>query len=173
DEVVAVEDHPRPEHRTAAESLGVTLVEAPTSADLARLARQVDVAYPSPGVPDAHPVFAALAAEGVGVRSEFDLAAELDDRRVVAITGTDGKTTVTTMVTQMLERSGVRAAAVGNTETPLVAALDDPTLDVFIVEASSFRLGHTHRFVPAVATWLNFGADHQDVHRSPEAYEAA
>jgi UDP-N-acetylmuramoylalanine--D-glutamate ligase len=124
-------------------------------------------------VPDVHPLLEALAAAGVPVRSEFDLAAELDDRPVVAITGTDGKTTVTTMVTEMLTASGVRASAVGNTETPLVAAVEDETLEMFVVEASSFRLGHTHRFVPAVATWLNFGADHQDVHRSPEAYEDA
>jgi len=97
------------------------------------------------------------SAIGFAVRSEFDLAAELDDRPVVAITGTDGKTTVTTMVTDMLSASGVRAAAVGNTETPLVTAIADDDLEVFVVEASSFRLGHTHRFVPAVATWLNFG----------------
>jgi UDP-N-acetylmuramoylalanine--D-glutamate ligase len=54
-----------------------------------------------------------------------------------------------------------------------VAAITDDQIDVFVVEASSFRLGHTQEFVPAVATWLNFGPDHQDVHASVAAYEAA
>ena len=95
--------------------------------------------------------------------SEFDLAREWDDRPLVAVTGTDGKTTVTTMVTDMLVASGRRARAVGNTEVPLVEAIDDADVDVFVVEASSFRLGHTQRFEPAVATWLNFAPDHLDV----------
>ncbi len=56
---------------------------------------------------------------------------------------------------------------------PLVAAIDRPDLDVFVVEASSFRLGHTRRFEPAVATWLNFADDHLDVHDTLEAYEDA
>lgn len=172
-DVVIVEDHPRPEHRATAESLGVSLVAAPDAEQLRAVVRDVGVAFPSPGVPDHHPVFALLSEADIPIRSEFDLAATLDDRPVLAVTGTDGKTTVTSLVTAMLDASGTRAAAVGNTETPLVAALDDPTIEVFVVEASSFRLGHTDHFVPRVATWLNFGADHQDVHASPEAYEWA
>ena len=82
--------------------------------------------------------------------------------RVVAITGTDGKTTVTELVRAMLEPSGRRAVAVGNTEVPLVAAIDDPTVDVFVVEASSFRLLHSHHFAPDVGTWLNLAPDHLD-----------
>ena len=110
---------------------------------------------------------------GVPVLSEFDLAAAWDDRPLLAVTGTDGKTTVTTMVTDMLVASGRRALAVGNTDIPLVAAIDRPEVDVFVVEASSFRLGHTRRFRPAVATWLNFAPDHLDVHASLDRYEAA
>ena len=68
----------------------------------------------------------------------------------MAITGTDGKTTVTTMVTDMLEASGRKALAVGNTDVPFVAALDE-AVDVFVVEASSFRLRFTERFAPEVA----------------------
>ena len=105
--------------------------------------------------------------------SEFDLAAAWDDRPLLAVTGTDGKTTVTTMVTDMLVASGRVALAVGNTDIPLVAAIERPDVDVFVVEASSFRLGHTRRFRPAVATWLNFAPDHLDVHDSLAGYEAA
>jgi UDP-N-acetylmuramoylalanine--D-glutamate ligase len=118
-------------------------------------------------------VFASAAAAGVPVLSEFDLAARWDDRPLLAVTGTDGKTTVTTLVCDMLLAAGLRAVAVGNTPVPLVAAIDDPDVDVFVVEASSFRLEHSQRFAPAVATWLNFAADHLDSHRDLPAYEAA
>jgi len=172
-EVLAVEDHPTPATADAAQSLGVELLEAPSPDDLDAALAGVDLALPSPGVPDAHPLFALAARRATPLRSEFDLAGAWDDRPLAVVTGTDGKTTVTTMVTEMLEASGVVAVACGNTEVPLVAAIDDPATQVFVVEASSFRLGHTHRLRPAVATWLNFAPDHLDVHASLEAYEAA
>jgi UDP-N-acetylmuramoylalanine--D-glutamate ligase len=168
---VVIDDHPSPASRTAAESSGVDLLDAQTRAQLDDLLGHADALLPSPGVPDAHPVFDAARRAGVGVMSEFDLAREWDDRPLVAVTGTDGKTTVTTMVTDMLVASGRRALAVGNTEVPLVEAIDDDEVDVFVVEASSFRLGHTRRFVPAVATWLNFAPDHLDGHASLADYE--
>ena len=138
---VAVDDRPTPAGPALADALDVELVEAPDEAALGgRWSRRADAVLPSPGVPDHHPVFALAAAAGVPVLSEFDLAARWDDRPIVAITGTDGKTTVTELTRAMLEASGRRAVAVGNTEVPLVAALDDPDTDVFVVEASSFRL---------------------------------
>jgi UDP-N-acetylmuramoylalanine--D-glutamate ligase len=107
------------------------------------------------------------------IESEFDLADRWDSRPIVAITGTDGKTTVTTMVTAMLLASGVRAIACGNTETPLVEAIADPDTEVFVVEASSFRLATTRWFQPSVAVWLNFAPDHLDAHVSLASYESA
>ena len=73
----------------------------------------------------------------------------------------------------MLEASGVAAAAVGNTEVPFVEVIDSPQYDAFVVEASSFRLGHSERFSPQAAAWLNFSPDHLDVHASLARYEAA
>ncbi len=172
-EVVVVDDHPSPAARTAAELAAVDLIESPSRAQLDDLVRTVDAVVPSPGVADDHPVFAAATAMGRGVISEFDLAAAWDDRPLLAVTGTDGKTTVTTMVTDMLVASGRVALAVGNTDIPLVSAIERDDVDVFVVEASSFRLGHTQRFRPAVATWLNFAPDHLDVHASLARYEAA
>ena len=148
-------------------------VHAPATVDIAALLRGVDGVLPAPGVPDHHPIFGAAAEAGVPVMSEFDLAAGWDDRPVVAVTGTDGKTTVVTLIERMLEHSGIAARAVGNTDTPWVEAIDDPTTDVFVVEASSFRLGHSQHFSPAVGTWLNFGPDHLDAHRDLAAYETA
>lgn len=172
-DVVVVDDHPSPPVRAAAESLGTELVEAPGPDTLASLVARAEQVLPSPGLPERHPVFAAADEAGVPVRSELDLAAEWDDRPFLAVTGTDGKTTVVALVTAMLEASGVRAVEAGNNEVPLVTAIDDAAIDVFVVEASSFRLARTERFRPHVATWLNFAADHQDVHAGAAEYEAA
>lgn len=171
--VIIVDDHPSDDARDTAQLMGMELVEAPSRAQLRTLLDQVDVLLPSPGIPDRHPVFAEAIAAGVPVLSEFDLAQAWDDRDLVVITGTDGKTTVTTMVTAMLRSSGVRAVTAGNDSLPLVEAIDREDVEVFVVEASSFRLGHTRRLVPRVATWLNFAADHLDVHRDLDAYERA
>jgi UDP-N-acetylmuramoylalanine--D-glutamate ligase len=137
------------------------------------LVADVDAVLPSPGIPDRHPVFALAEASDRPVLSEYDLARNWDDRPVIAITGTDGKTTVTTLVHDMLVESGQRAVACGNNELPLVSALEREEPEVFVVEASSFQLGHTQRIEPKVATWLNFAPDHLDVHRSLGAYETA
>jgi UDP-N-acetylmuramoylalanine--D-glutamate ligase len=172
-EVVVADDAAGPAARTAADDLGLDLVEAPPPDELAVLVAGVDAVLPAPGLPARHPLFAAARAAGVPVLSEFDLASWWDDRPLLAITGTDGKSTVTTLARDMLLASGVAAVAVGNTPVPLVAAIDDPATDVFVVEASSFRLEHSQRFAPAVGTWLNFAPDHLDSHPDLASYEAA
>lgn len=172
-QVIVVDDHPSADARNAAQLMGMEVVEGPSRAQLDRMLTDIDALAPSPGVPDAHPVFEAAIAAEVPVVSEFDLAREWDSRPLIAITGTDGKTTVTSLVTAMLRASGQRALAAGNDALPLVEAIDRQDVDVFVVEASSFRLGHTQHFEPQVATWLNFAPDHLDVHRSLDAYEQA
>jgi UDP-N-acetylmuramoylalanine--D-glutamate ligase len=171
--VITVDDRPSDVARAAARELDVDLVIAPDEDRLLALVEAAGAVIPAPGLPARHPLFAAARKAGTPVMSEFDLAARWDDRPVLAITGTDGKTTVTTLVRDMLEASGRAAAAVGNTDLPLVEAIDDPTTDVFVVEASSFRLEHSQRFAPMVGTWLNFAPDHLDNHRSLEEYRAA
>ena len=173
DQVIVVDDRADESMRMVATEVGISLIESPSAEELAEIVGNCDVVLPSPGVPERHPVFAFAEEAGVPVQSEFDLAARWDARPVVAITGTDGKTTVTTLVTEMLESSGVRAVACGNTETPLVEAISDPTIEVFVVEASSFRLALTSAFRPLVAVWLNFAPDHLDAHDSLASYEAA
>ena len=171
--VIAIDDSTGDRIRHRAAALGVELVDTSVPGGIDTLLDAVDVVFPSPGLPEDHPVTMAARARGVRILSEFDLARLLDDRPIVAITGTDGKTTVTTLVTRMLEASGVRAIACGNTETPLIAAIADPGWQVFVVEASSFRLATTERFEPTVAVWLNFAPDHLDAHVSLDSYEAA
>ncbi len=153
-----------------ADEIGVTLVQSPQADETAGLVAQASALLPSPGVPDHHPAFATAATSNIPVLSEFDLAAAWDARPIVAITGTNGKTSVTMLVTEALNRSGIKAEAVGNTDVPFVAALGDSDIEVFVVEASSFRLGHSRRFAPDVAAWLNFAPDHLDAHSSLDAY---
>jgi UDP-N-acetylmuramoylalanine--D-glutamate ligase len=172
-DVLVADDHPSEDARRAAELNDMELVDSPSRARLAQILGTVDALVPSPGIPDVHPVFATAADAEVPVMSQLDLAREWDDRPLIAITGTDGKTTVTSLVAAMLRASGRNAAAAGNDARPLVEAIDDPDVEMFVVEASSFTLGHTQRFVPQVATWLNFSPDHLDVHRSLDAYERA
>ncbi|MCC6434796.1 MAG: UDP-N-acetylmuramoyl-L-alanine--D-glutamate ligase [Acidimicrobiales bacterium] len=171
---ILVDDRPGPRHQALQRELGLVVRAAPGAGEAAawaELLAGVGWFLPTPGLPEHHPAFAAAAAAGLGTISEFDLAAAWDHRPVAAITGTNGKTTVTMMVTAMLERTGRHAAAVGNTDVPLVAALDDRRVEVFVVEASSFRLGHSRHFAPSVGTWLNFAPDHLDVHRDLATYE--
>lgn len=172
-EVVACDDRPTDATRATALELGIELVEAPDQARLATLVGAADTVVLSPGIPEDHPVHAVAQAAGVPTRSEYDLATAWDDRPFVAVTATDGKTTVTSLVEQMLLASGIRAVAAGNIEVPLVAAIDDPAPEVFVVEASSFGLGASTWFRPRVATWLNFAPDHLDTHRTLRSYEEA
>lgn len=156
--------------------------DAPTDATRERAARlglalgdptlDVDLVVPSPPVPFGHPVIQDALQRGIPVWSEFELAAQWSDIPMVAITGTDGKTTVTTLVERMLSASGLRTVAAGNMDPPLVDVLDEP-LDVIVVEASSFRLQFTETFRPKVALWLNFAPDHLDWHPTLEHYADA
>ncbi|HEX4821746.1 MAG TPA: UDP-N-acetylmuramoyl-L-alanine--D-glutamate ligase [Acidimicrobiales bacterium] len=172
-QIVVCDDRSTGASLLAANERGIELVERPDVAAYERLVAGVDVVVPSPGIGDVHVALDLARRAGVPVRSEFDLAAEWDARPLLAITGTDGKTTVTELTTAMLQASGVRAAAAGNTEVPLVRAIDDPAIDVFVIEASSFRLDHSEHFAPQVGTWLNFSPDHLNLHRSLETYELA
>ncbi len=167
--VVACDDRPGPAARHAAAALGVELVVAPGADELERLVGTVGVVLPSPGVPAHHAVIACANAAGVPVWSEFELAARWSDLPVVAITGTNGKTTVTTLVAAMLAEAGLRVTAAGNTDEPLVDVLDRP-LDVVVAEASSFRLRFTESFRPRVGAWLNVAEDHLDWHTTVEDY---
>jgi UDP-N-acetylmuramoylalanine--D-glutamate ligase len=161
----------------ALEARGAEVVradDAQAGTDVHELLDSVDILVPSPGVAQHHRAIVEARRRGTPVVSELDLASDWDTahRPVIAITGTDGKTTVTTMVTDMLNASGRKALAVGNTDVPFVAALDED-VDVFVVEASSFRLRWAERFAPRVATWLNLAPDHLDWHGSVEEYAAA
>ncbi|NNF63690.1 MAG: UDP-N-acetylmuramoyl-L-alanine--D-glutamate ligase [Acidimicrobiia bacterium] len=136
------------------------------------LLTDVDLVITSPGFPESsRPVVAALAA-GVPLVSELEFAAGLLEVPYVAVTGTNGKTTVTTLVADMLATSGKRVTAAGNVGTPLSSVVDQDW-DVLSIEASSFQLRFIERFKPEVAVVLNVAPDHLDWHPSMAAYATA
>jgi UDP-N-acetylmuramoylalanine--D-glutamate ligase len=176
--VLAADDAPTDAKRARAAAFGAELVAAPDDATVARLLATAEMLCPAPGVPEHHRVITAAVAAGVPIRTEIDLAYEWEQERpggprpMLAVTGTDGKTTTTFMAAHMLATAGHRPAAVGNTEVPLVTALADD-VDVFVVECSSFRLNWLQHFRAEAAVWLNLAPDHQNWHPSLAAYEAA
>ena len=170
--VVVLDDRPSDVSRRRALDLGVEL-QATADVDVDVLLGAVDVVLPSPGVAIDHPVIAAATAADVPVWSEFELAARWDERPIVAVTGTNGKTTVTELITMMLAEAGRAVVAAGNNDLPLVDALDRADVELFVVEASSFRLQFTERFRASVAVWLNLSPDHLDWHPTLDHYAEA
>jgi UDP-N-acetylmuramoylalanine--D-glutamate ligase len=172
--VVVVEDAPSDLTTARLEGLSrsIELVTAPAPDRLQTLVLGTDIVVPSPGVPHRHPVYDLAAAAGVPVVSEIELAAATITVPIVAVTGTNGKTTVTTLIAAMLVASGRRAIAAGNIGLPLVDAASS-AVDVLVAEVSSFQLQHADTFHPAVAVWLNLAEDHLDWHPDFEHYVAA
>src|SRR5499426_3977268 len=103
------------------------------------LLRGIDLVVPSPGVPREAPILAAAVRRGVPVWSEIELAGRLLGCPIVAVTGTNGKSTTTSLVGLALARAGLRAFVGGNLGTPLVLAADEAP-DVAVAEVSSFQL---------------------------------
>jgi UDP-N-acetylmuramoylalanine--D-glutamate ligase len=128
----------------------------------------------SPGVPIDLPEIARARAAGVTVIGELELASRWLRGPIVAITGTKGKSTTTTLVGRMLEAAGKRVLVGGNIGYPVSAQVDASTADtVHVIEASSFQLETTDTFRPWIAALLNFSPDHLDRHPDEAAYAAA
>jgi UDP-N-acetylmuramoylalanine--D-glutamate ligase len=145
--------------------LGGHRIETFTSADLLVL---------SPGVPLDQPPIVAAREAGVRVMGEIELASRWLSGRIVAITGTKGKSTTTTLTGHMFTAGGLKAMVGGNIGTPLSSQVAASTPETFhIVEVSSFQLETTDTFHPWIAVLLNLSSDHLDRHGSMESYAAA
>ena len=128
----------------------------------------------SPGVPGDLPEIARARAAGVEVIGELELASRWLRGPIVAITGTKGKSTTTTLVGRMLEAAGKRVLVGGNIGFPVSAQVEASTADtVHVIEASSFQLETTDTFKPWIAALLNFSPDHLDRHPDEASYAAA
>jgi UDP-N-acetylmuramoylalanine--D-glutamate ligase len=160
----------------AARASGATLIEGEPPEGWDELVGRFAMVVPSPAVPPDHPALVAARAHGVDVCSEIELAAARIDAPLVAVTGTNGKTTVTSLIAAMLGASGVKAIAAGNIGTPLIhfaGAGPAAGVDVVVAEVSSFQLEFTSRFHPHVAVVLAIADDHLDWHGSFGAYTDA
>ena len=133
-----------------------------------------DLVVVSPGVPVEQPVFEAARERGVEIIGELELASRWILGRVLAITGTKGKSTTTTLLGRMLSATGRKVLVGGNIGVPLSAQVGESTTETLhVVETSSFQLETTTTFRPWVAVWLNFTDDHLDRHPSVESYASA
>ncbi|HEX9700312.1 MAG TPA: UDP-N-acetylmuramoyl-L-alanine--D-glutamate ligase [Acidobacteriota bacterium] len=137
-----------------------------------------DVAVFSPGIPPGAPVAEQARDAGVEIVAEIELAAAFIGVPIIAITGSNGKSTVTSMVGAILEAAGQRPAVCGNIGTALSAAVrrevgEGAAFDAYVVEISSFQADAIDRFHPRLAAVLNLQPDHLDWHGSLDRYAAA
>ncbi len=133
-----------------------------------------DLVVTSPGVPPDEPSIVAARARGVEVIGELELASRWLRGRVIAVTGTKGKSTTTTLIGRMVAADGKRVLVGGNIGVPLSSQVDESTPEtIHAVEVSSFQLETTTSFRPWIAVWLNLADDHLDRHPDLASYAAA
>lgn len=137
-------------------------------------ALQPELIVMSPGVPLSIPPVVKARELGIPVISEPELAFRYSDVPFVAITGTNGKTTTTTLTAFLLEKEGRKVVAGGNIGLPLISRCPQMSAnDIVVAEMSSFQLESVDSFCPKVAVVMNLTPDHLDRHKTMEAYAAA
>ena len=152
---------------------GVAVIDA---ANAAEKITDFDLVVTSPGLPPTAPVLAAASAAGVAIWGDVELAWRLDNsgrygprRRWLAVTGTNGKTTTTSMLHAMLVAAGRRALLCGNIGDPILDVLDQPA-ELLAIELSSFQLHWAPSLRPEAGVVLNVAEDHLDWHGTMDAY---
>jgi UDP-N-acetylmuramoylalanine--D-glutamate ligase len=141
----------------------------PFDAALFRSAEQIVL---SPGVAPQEPVIAAAHQAGVPVLGDIELFARNVNAPVVAITGSNGKSTVTTLVGEMAKAAGIKVRVGGNLGTPALDLLEGEAPDLYVLELSSFQLEVTESLNARAATVLNISEDNLDRHGTVEEYAA-
>src|ERR1051326_1625520 len=139
-----------------------------------RTFRDQDVLIRSPGVPSDQPQLQHARSLGIPVIGEVELAFRFLQGKVLAITGSNGKTTTTTLAGEILSKSGKKTLVGGNIGTPVISLAGKSTADSLVVlEISSFQLESIEQFRPWIAAILNVTPDHLDRHHTFQAYVAA
>jgi UDP-N-acetylmuramoylalanine--D-glutamate ligase len=133
-----------------------------------------DLIVPSPGVPADAPLLEVARGMGITIWSEIELAYRFLKGRLIGITGSNGKTTTTSLLEHILKNAGFSTILAGNIGTPLIGRVDASRDDtVMVVELSSFQLELIESFRPNIGIFLNLTPDHLDRHHTLEAYGSA
>ena len=176
--VILADDEATQQHQDFARALSCEFVDLSNKSAVPKILERVHRLAPAPGISENHHVITTARQMGLTISSELEMAYNIEEQRnggprpMLGITGTDGKTTTTLMTAAMLHAAGHKSMAVGNTDIPLIAALETDT-QVFAVECSSFRLANCEHFRTRASVWLNLAPDHLDWHDSMESYAAA
>lgn len=149
----------RPDYKSQLQSEGIEFEEGGHSME--RILK-ADLIIKSPGIPDKAPVVAKATAAGVEVIDEIEFAFRFITGKVIAITGTNGKTTTTLLTYHLLKSAGMRVALAGNVGESLAAKVAQGDHDWYVVEISSFQLDGTRTFRPEIGVLTNITPDHLD-----------
>ncbi|HBG48980.1 MAG TPA: UDP-N-acetylmuramoyl-L-alanine--D-glutamate ligase [Cyanobacteria bacterium UBA9971] len=129
-----------------------------------------DVIITSPGIPPHSEVYKLIKAHKIETFGEIDLAYKETNVPFIAITGTNGKTTTTKLVSEILTNGGLKAPACGNIGLPPTSLLEEKNLDYFVTEVSSYQIATNPSFKPQIAVYINYTPDHIDWHGNEEEY---
>jgi len=127
----------------------------------------------SPGIPLTHPLVIAAREKKVPTLSEIEFAFRQTNGRIVAVTGSNGKSTTASLIHHLLAENGLNTSLCGNIGVPFISCLTNDPQHIYVVEVSSFQMEHVRDFCPEVGLLLNIAPDHLDRHGSMEAYTAA
>jgi UDP-N-acetylmuramoylalanine--D-glutamate ligase len=170
--IAVTDSRAAPPELAGLQALGASIITRTGGFD-ARLLEQTDIVVTSPGVPLDDPFFAQARARGLDIVGDIELFAQAVDAPVVGITGTNGKSTVTTLLGRMAERAGVRVRVGGNLGQPALDLLDRGPTDLYVLELSSFQLDTTYSLKLKAAVVLNVSADHLDRYATLRQYAAS
>lgn len=140
--------------------------------DANRLAK-MDMIVLSPGLAPSHPAIRFAVGQGVELVGDVELFARFCQKPIIAITGSNGKSTVTKLVEAMLQHSGINALAAGNIGLPVLDAIAQSKVEVFVLELSSFQLDTTRSLHSVASCILNVSADHLDRYSTMANYAAS
>jgi UDP-N-acetylmuramoylalanine--D-glutamate ligase len=160
--------------RERAQKLATLGIKTVLGSEAERATVNFELIVLSPGIDPQVELVRNFVRQKAEFTGELELAFRFCQKPVIAITGTNGKTTTTQLIERMLQRAGVRTIACGNIGMPFCDAIERQNdLDFFTVEVSSFQLETISTFRPQVAVWLNFTPDHLDRYRDLEEYREA
>ncbi len=165
--LVAMDTREKPPQSKESWENMMPLIKGEIDHDFLRICQQIII---SPGVSKADLGFDIFAQYGSKVIGDIELFAQYVKAPVIAITGTNGKTTVTNLVCSMLRAAGLKVLKGGNVGSPVLDLLSEPRPDFYVLELSSFQLETTYSLKPIVAAILNFAEDHMDRYEGLQGY---